>query len=99
MAPTLEDRARANRLKVALEEIAELMPNGRVRDEVVQHVTAAILTYEGELAAETCRRCRRTFQYAAEFFQTRGLQTPRHCSTCRAARREERERANAASYR
>ena len=94
----LDALARAEQLRIAAALVDEFAPNGDERQrshktDVLRRLGLLVAGLERHERHEICRRCRAEFVVRVSWFESRGLAVPRHCDSCRVARREERRRA------
>jgi hypothetical protein len=101
MEPSDADRAAG--LREAARLVAECAPSDegwqlRHRTDILRRLgllLAAVKPNPGEQAA--CKRCRRVFAFSAAWYARRGMETPKHCPSCCALRRQARDERQAAS--
>jgi hypothetical protein len=95
---TATDRAiAASKLREAGKIVAEFLHDDRDRTDCLRRIGIAVATLVEDAGSATCRRCNRAFTFDAVRFRSLGFDLPRHCFTCRQARRHERQSAGAAS--
>lgn len=85
--------ARARRLRAAAALIDRAAPASSERAEILIRLARLVADLERLDTEGVCRRCARTFMYSAAWFHLHGFTMPRHCDSCRRARRHERRRA------
>lgn len=98
LTPQQQDELlKARRLRGAATQVERAAPAGEDRTTVLAILDRLATAIERLDTMGVCRRCGRTFIYSAAWFRLHGFTPPRHCDTCRAARRRERRRAGVRS--
>ena len=83
----------ARQLRAAAALIDRAAPAGPERTDILIRLRRLTADLERLDTEGICRRCARTFVYSAAWFHLHGFAAPRHCGSCRRARRYERRGA------
>ena len=83
----------ARKLRAASDLIDRWAPAGPEKTDILIRLGWLVANLERLDTDAVCRRCARAFVYSAAWFHLHGFEMPRHCDSCRRARRHERRRA------
>jgi hypothetical protein len=88
-----QDAEAARQLRVAAELVERHAPADMTRDKVdiLRRLGLMVTNLTQHDTTALCRRCGDAFTFDAGRFAAKHLDPPRHCWTCRQARRRERE--------
>jgi hypothetical protein len=93
-----DDRTRAERLRAAAALVEQFAPEAdhrqhRDKTDILRRLGLLVAQLERHEDRAVCRRCQTEFVFNPSWFEVRQMSLPRHCDTCRTARRQERRHA------